>query len=151
MQTSVSTPVIQRLDVNPVIRPEDVPPSRPGMEVICAFNAAAIRTGDEVLLLLRVAERPTAGPPLDNAVVLDLRARPPVAVPAASVPSSAGFVAFSQLDLTATSPSVVTRYLPRDLPGLDLTDPRSIRYEGQTFLTSLSHLRLARSRDGVHF
>jgi len=30
-------------------------------------------------------------------------------------------------------------------------DPREIRYHGQTLLTSLSHLRLARSRDGIHF
>ncbi|HEY0109666.1 MAG TPA: glycoside hydrolase family 130 protein, partial [Fibrella sp.] len=30
-------------------------------------------------------------------------------------------------------------------------DPRVLTLDGQTYLTSLSHLRLARSRDGIHF
>ena len=36
-------------------------------------------------------------------------------------------------------------------PLLDTTDPREPRYEGETFLSTLSHLRLFRSGDGVHF
>ncbi|MBN1542914.1 glycoside hydrolase family 130 protein [candidate division KSB1 bacterium] len=32
-----------------------------------------------------------------------------------------------------------------------LADPREIEHEGHILLTSLSHLRLAKSRDGVHF
>ena len=35
-------------------------PSQPGMEVISTINAGAARVGDEVVLLLRVAERPSA-------------------------------------------------------------------------------------------
>jgi predicted GH43/DUF377 family glycosyl hydrolase len=56
----------------------------------------------------------------------------------------------------------VVAYLPRDLPGLDLSDPRTIRYQGNAggaggandfrdYLTQMSHLRVARSGDGVHF
>ena len=44
---------------NPLITPDDVPPSQPGMEVISTINAGAARVGDEVVLLLRVAERPS--------------------------------------------------------------------------------------------
>lgn len=36
-------------------------------------------------------------------------------------------------------------------PGLDLSDPREIRYEGRTYLSTLSHLRLLCSEDGVNF
>jgi beta-1,2-mannobiose phosphorylase / 1,2-beta-oligomannan phosphorylase len=38
-----------------------------------------------------------------------------------------------------------------DDPGLDLSDPREIRYQGVGYLSSLSHLRLFRSGDGRQF
>ena len=149
---AVSSPqVIQRLATNPIIRPQDVQPSRPGMEVLCAFNAGAIRVDGEFILMLRVAERPLTGTMPTDAMILDLQSPEPRTRPATAGEAATGFVAFSQLDLTSTTPAIVTRFLQRDLPGLDLTDPRSIRYAGQTFLTSISHLRLARSRDGVVF
>lgn len=43
-----------------LLSPGDLTPSRPDFEVIGAFNPAAIRHGGEVLLLVRVAERPAA-------------------------------------------------------------------------------------------
>src|SRR5690606_30478647 len=36
-------------------------------------------------------------------------------------------------------------------PNLDFTDPRVISYKGEDFLTTLSHLRLVSSDDGIHF
>jgi predicted GH43/DUF377 family glycosyl hydrolase len=36
-------------------------------------------------------------------------------------------------------------------PQVDDTDPRILFYQGECFLTTLSHLRLASSDDGVHF
>jgi len=39
----------------------------------------------------------------------------------------------------------------KDDPELDTTDPRGIVYKGKPYLTTLSHLRLASSDDGVHF
>lgn len=39
----------------------------------------------------------------------------------------------------------------KDDPDLDDTDPRIINYKGKDYLTTLSHLRLACSEDGVHF
>ncbi len=36
-------------------------------------------------------------------------------------------------------------------PALDLSDPRIIRHEGRDYLTTLSHLRLVSSEDGIRF
>lgn len=41
--------------------------------------------------------------------------------------------------------------IDEDDPKLDCSDPREIRYEGRTYLSTLSHLRLLCSEDGVHF
>ncbi len=47
-----------RLLTQLLLRPEDLPPSRPDFEVVGAFNPGAVQAGDEVVLLVRVAERP---------------------------------------------------------------------------------------------
>ena len=47
----IAVPVGARLADNPLITPDDVPPSQPGMEVISTINAGAARVGDEVVLL----------------------------------------------------------------------------------------------------
>lgn len=39
----------------------------------------------------------------------------------------------------------------KDDPNLDTSDPRVINYKGKDYLTTLSHLRLVCSDDGVHF
>jgi beta-1,2-mannobiose phosphorylase / 1,2-beta-oligomannan phosphorylase len=63
----------------------------------------------------------------------------------------------------ATEPRrVVIAYVRKDLPGLDMSDPRAIqvtkppakpgaRQEVRDYLTQISHLRVARSTDGAHF
>jgi predicted GH43/DUF377 family glycosyl hydrolase len=112
-----------RSPANPVIRPSDVPPSRPDFEVIGALNAAAVRLGEETLLLLRVVERPRNP---DPSVYLA-----PVYDPAEG-------------KLTLLS-------FPKGAPGFDFSDPRGIGTPQGAYLTGISHLRLARSRDGVHF
>jgi predicted GH43/DUF377 family glycosyl hydrolase len=108
---------------NPIIRPQDVTPSQPGFEVICAINAGVARLGSEVILLLRVVERP-------------LNPDPGVYLAPAYDPAAG---------------RVVNKALPRSAPGYDYHDPRLIRTPEGTYLTALSHLRLARSTDGVHF
>ena len=100
-----------------------VSPSRPDLEVVGVFNPAAVRHGSEVVLLLRVAEAPR-----------DLGAHE-VAAPVYDPGSG-------QLELVRWR---------RDAPGVDTTDPRMTIVEGRTWLTSISHLRVARSSDGVHF
>ena len=48
---------------NPIIGPKDVKPSRQDFEVIGVFNAGVARFEHEVVLLLRVAERPISTHP----------------------------------------------------------------------------------------
>ena len=48
----------ERFAENPLIQPRDVRPSRDDFEVVCTFNAGAVRFGGRTLLLVRVAERP---------------------------------------------------------------------------------------------
>jgi predicted GH43/DUF377 family glycosyl hydrolase len=50
--------MVKRLSHKVLVTPEDIKPSRPDFKVIGAFNPAAVRFGDEVVLLVRVAERP---------------------------------------------------------------------------------------------
>jgi predicted GH43/DUF377 family glycosyl hydrolase len=50
--------MIRRLDTRLLLRPEDVPPSDDRFEVVGVFNPGAVRTEEEVVLLVRVAERP---------------------------------------------------------------------------------------------
>ena len=117
--------LVKRFAENPIITPVDVPPSRPDFEVVCAFNAGVTRYHGEILLLLRVAERPRS---LGDGIV-----RVPV------------------LDCAGSSPVVrVYAFDPLDASN-DCRDPRIIIADGTVFLTTLSHLRLARSTDGRHF
>jgi predicted GH43/DUF377 family glycosyl hydrolase len=122
-------PVV-RTPENPLIAPKDVKPSFPGWEVIGVFNAGVIEHEGEVLMLMRVAERPLQTDP-DHVLV-------PVLDPAA---------------LARGESTVTTVRVNRHDPALDFSDPRVVRERsGKTiWLTSLSHLRLARSRDGVRF
>ncbi len=112
-----------RAPENPIIVPRDVKPSQEGFEVIGTFNAAVTRLGNEVILLVRVAERPLNNDP--------------------SVVLAAIF--------DATEGRIVTKPFAREDPANDFSDPRLIVRNGQTYLTSISHLRLARSADGLHF
>lgn len=47
-----------RLATRLLLRPEDLPATRDDFEVVSVFNPGVIRFGDEVLMLVRVAERP---------------------------------------------------------------------------------------------
>lgn len=42
-------------------------------------------------------------------------------------------------------------HFSKDDPELDAADPRIISYKGRDYLTTLSHLRLVCSNDGIHF
>jgi len=114
---------VVRAAENPILRPQDVKPSRQDFEVIGVFNAAAARYKDEVLLLLRVAERPINR---DADVVLS-----PI--------------------YDVDRREIVAKAFSRDDPRNDFLDPRLIVRANETYLTSLSHLRLARSADGIRF
>jgi predicted GH43/DUF377 family glycosyl hydrolase len=153
----------RRLEANPILRPTDVRPSLPELEVVSVFNAAAARVDGEYVLLLRVAERPRSDidPPAD-AMTLDLAGPEPVLRPLGRRYRKDEVIGMAFLDTRTEPPRVIVAYIPRDLPGLDLGDPRSVKYrraanlrmatEGfTTYLAQMSHLRVARSRDGVRF
>ena len=153
-----------RLKENPILTARDIKSSLPELEVVSVFNAAAARVGDEIILLLRIAERPrTDVKPGPHALTLDLDQPHPVLHPLPARYRDQDLVGMCFLDTHQNPPKVVVAYIPRDLPGLDLRDPRSIRYRNSTgflksvndgyidFLAQISHLRVARSRDGVHF
>ncbi|MBC8481251.1 MAG: glycosidase, partial [Planctomycetes bacterium] len=114
---------VLRAAENPIITPANIKPSRPDFEVIGAFNPAAVAYKDDVVLLVRVAERPfSADRDIEMTAIYD--------------PQKDDIVIkeFSRLD-----------------PSIDFSDPRmTITPEGK-FLTSLSHFRLATSCDGVNF
>ena len=50
--------MLHRISTNLLLQPEDVPASRHDWEVIGTFNPGAVRFGDDIVLLARVAERP---------------------------------------------------------------------------------------------
>ena len=116
--------LIERCEKNPIITPADVSPSRDDYEVVGAFNPGATIFNDKILLLLRVAERPRDKAP-DEQVAPILN------------PDTGEIEHFR---VQNNDPNIT-----------DIPDSRSFYYKGEMFLTSISHLRIARSKDGVHF
>ena len=123
----------RRLDQNPLITSKDVKPSLPELEVVSVFNAATAQLNGEIILLLRIAERPRSDidPPAD-AMTLDLDGPHPVLRPLPKGYSKHDVIGMCFLDTNGGKPRVVVAYIPKNLPGLDLRDPRSIRYRNST-------------------
>ncbi len=114
---------IFRSPFNPIIQPKDVKPSRPDFEVIGSFNAGVARYHDEVVLLVRIAERPVNDHPgIYLAPVYD-----------------------------PNNHELMIKEFLKDNPLYNFSDSRVIRTPQGTYLTSMSHLRIARSTDGIHF
>jgi beta-1,2-mannobiose phosphorylase / 1,2-beta-oligomannan phosphorylase len=114
---------VNRYKGNPIIKPEDVKPSRPDFKVVCVFNAGVTRFNGEVLLLMRVAEIPVNN---NNAVEL---------VPVFN--EASGVLEIKEFD--------------KSNPDIDFSDSRFVRTGKEQYLTSISHFRIARSKDGVNF
>jgi len=113
-----------RCPENPIITARDVRPSRPELEVVSVFNAAAARVGDEIVLLLRVAEQPrTDIEPGVGAQTLMLDGPEPVLRPLPPGYRMHQLVGMCFLDSAADPPTVVVAYVPRDLVGLNPLDP----------------------------
>ena len=115
---------IYRYEENPLVTPADVKPYHDGFEVIGAFNAGVAEYNGEVSLL-RVAERPISSDPM--------------------IVKAPVFNADTQkLDILE---------FRTDDARYDFSDPRVIRNVNQSatfeYLTSLSYIRVARSRTGT--
>lgn len=116
---------VERFPENPLVTPADVRPTVDGWEVMCAFNAGVIEFGSEILMLMRVAERPVSDNPEDVLVPI--------------------------MDFSTGSPELRVLSFSRSDEGINVSDPRVVCFPGKVYLTSISHLRLARSTDGKHF
>ncbi len=91
------------------------------MKVECLLNPGAFRFEGKTWLLLRVAERPEQQPGKISFPVLNQK-------------GNLEILEFDSSD-----------------PLLDQSDPRVVSYSGQDYLTTMSHLRLVVSEDGVRF
>jgi len=114
---------VTRSEKNPLIKPADVKPSRPDFGVIGVFNAGVTHFNHEIVLLVRVAERPI---------------------------NQNKFVCLAPR-LEMDTNRVVSLAFETERTGYDFSDPREIVTPGARYLTSISHLRVARSSDGINF
>ncbi len=113
--------ISRRFAENPILKPADLRPSIDGMVVECLLNPGVFRFNGQTWLLVRVAERPAQKPGKTSFPILGGNGELQI-------------LEFDNAD-----------------PKLSLTDPRVIGYDGKDYLTTMSHLRLLASRDGVTF
>ena len=111
----------KRFHENPLLSPGDLCPGHAGLQIECLLNPGVFRYEEKTWLLIRVAEGPV---------------------------QKEGFVSFPVMKPDGTIEIVELR---KDHPDIDLSDPRVIQYDGKSYLTTLSHLRLVSSSDGIHF
>jgi predicted GH43/DUF377 family glycosyl hydrolase len=110
--------MLRRLNQRLLLSPEDIEPSRDDFEVIGAFNPGAVAVNGDVVLLVRVAERPAE--------------------------RREGWVPVPRWDPVE---KLTVDWFADE--GLNLDDPRGVVFpDGFSRLTSVSHIRVARSSDG---
>jgi beta-1,2-mannobiose phosphorylase / 1,2-beta-oligomannan phosphorylase len=115
--------IFRRFKENPLLRPRDVSPSRGDFVVECLLNPGAFEYRGRIGLLLRVAERPA---------------------------QEEGWLSVPIINADREGGIEILRVRTDD-PEVEYNDPRVFRYRGKAYLTTLSHLRLAWSDDGVSF
>jgi len=113
--------IARRFPENPLLKPSDLLPSSIGLQVICLLNPGAFVFEDKTWLLVRVAE---------------------------NIPQKEGVIFFPIANALG---QIEIIEIPLDDPDLIADDARVITYKGQDYLTTLSHLRLLCSDDGVRF
>jgi predicted GH43/DUF377 family glycosyl hydrolase len=111
----------RRFEQNPIIRKEDIRPSQSGLIIECVLNPGVFTFKDKLWLILRVAERPRQDGEM-------------ITFPVMTVSGELEILKFNKKD-----------------PQLDLSDTRYVKVNGSTFLSTISHLRLWCSEDGIHF
>lgn len=113
--------IARRFSQNPLLAPSDIPPSTSGLEITCLLNPGVFRFQDKTWLIVRVAERPTQKDPHISFPIL----------------TETGKITIIEIE--------------KDHPELIATDARVINYKKTDYLTTLSHLRLLYSEDGINF
>lgn len=118
---------VKRYKKNPIITPDDIVPVNKGYQVVGAFNAAATMYKNETILILRIAERPISD---DSNIVLA-----------------------PYFDLVSSKTKTIK--LKKNDQNFNFDDSRvissTVKDNEFEYLTSISYLRIARSKDGVHF
>jgi beta-1,2-mannobiose phosphorylase / 1,2-beta-oligomannan phosphorylase len=113
--------IARRSSQNPLLSPGDLRPSREGLEITCLLNPGVFRFQGKIWLIVRVAERPK---------------------------QKDGVISFPILTGTG---DITIMEIEKDDPELVATDARVINYKGADYLTTLSHLRLLCSYNGIWF
>ena len=113
--------MVKRFIENPIITTHDISPSQSDFVVECVMNPGVFRFENKTWLLLRVSERP---PQKDGEV---------------------------SLPIMREDGSLYNLEFDKNDPLLDTSDPRKFTYKGNMFLSTISHLRLVCSEDGIHF
>ncbi len=113
--------MIHRFPSNPLLTTKDIKPSQENWEVLSVLNPGVFEFANKIWLLLRVAERPI---------------------------QNIGFVSFPIL--TKDNTYKIIEYNIDD-PKLNLDDVRMVGYDDKMYLSSISHLRLVCSDDGIKF
>lgn len=111
----------KRFDNNPILTTKDIIPSRPDFVVECVLNPGVFTFEGKTWLLLRVAERP-------------MQVEHTISLPIQSKDGKVEILTFK-----------------KDDPALDLSDARIVKHNRSVYLSTLSHLRLVSSADGIHF
>jgi predicted GH43/DUF377 family glycosyl hydrolase len=119
--SNVPDDLAQRFKQNPILTPKSIVPSAPGMVIECLLNPGVFQYRGRTGMLLRVAERPKQ----DELTIT---------VPVFDDAGNLKILSFEHGD-----------------PQLDLSDNRLITHQGITYLSTISHLRLVWSDDGVNF
>lgn len=122
---------IERCVNNPLLTPADVKPSRQDFKIDGVFNCGVTEYKGEVILLCRVAES------------VICKNEDEVCIPVVK-------------KVDGKDEIQVITYRKSECPQLDFSDTRHVSKRGEKKsdilnLTSLSHLRIARSKDGIHF
>lgn len=117
--------MIQRNSKNPILKTDNLKPTADGLKILGVFNPGACRLGDEIILIMRVAEacEPEKG-----------WLKVPV-------------MQFEQGEFCLK----ILSWKKNGRHNIDTSDPRKFMIDGKLYLSCLSHLHLARSRDGIHF
>lgn len=113
--------IARRFPENPLVVPKDLSPSSEGLAIICLFNPGAFTFEGKTWLVARVAEG------------------------IARKPEVISFPAINDQGKT----EIVE--VPLNDPELIANDPRKLSYKGLGYLTTISHLRLLCSDNGVDF
>jgi len=113
--------IAKRFPENPLLMPKDLNPSTDNLQIISLLNPGAFTFDGKIWLLVRVAE---------------------------TIAKKDGILSFPIVNELGVTEIID---VPLNDPDLIANDARIIKYKGLDYLTTISHLRLVCSDDGVKF